>query len=377
MKICAIVWSTGISGGTRAVFEIMKKLASKGHKVVLCCLGSKRHWWYSSYNEFDFLYIEPEIYIPFIGRTSLYGIIDLIRKMIKLPYKLDRCYYLAERIPSGCDVYISTYFPSAIALHLSVIEGGAMKIYFVQDFPELVIENEGFYGLKLFTLSLQLPFYAFLANSTFTKDLILSYNKSARVIVTGVGVDLNTFYPRNVRVVDSSGKPIVMAIIKGVKLKGSDIALKSLNIINRNYPIHAILVGEHNVIKRLFNEVRPEFTYTLFRNVNDETLAKLYSSSDIFVFTSFRESFGLPPLEAMACGAAVVTTDCGGNRDYAVDGYNSLVVPPGDPEAVAKATLRVLKDDKLRERLIEGGIKTAKRWTWDKVVNKIEEAIKE
>jgi glycosyltransferase involved in cell wall biosynthesis len=377
MKICAIVWSTGISGGTRAVFEIMKKLASKGHKVVLCCLGSKRHWWYSSYNEFDFLYIEPEIYIPFIGRTSLYGIIDLIRKMIKLPYKLDRCYYLAERIPSGCDVYISTYFPSAIALHLSVIEGGAMKIYFVQDFPELVIENEGFYGLKLFTLSLQLPFYAFLANSTFTKDLILSYNKSARVIVTGVGVDLNTFYPRNVRVVDSSGKPIVMAIIKGAKLKGSDIALKSLNIINRNYPIHAILVGEHNVIKRLFNEVRPEFTYTLFRNVNDETLAKLYSSSDIFVFTSFRESFGLPPLEAMACGAAVVTTDCGGNRDYAVDGYNSLVVPPGDPEAVAKATLRVLKDDKLRERLIEGGIKTAKRWTWDKVVNKIEEAIKE
>ena len=359
------------------MFEIMKKLASKGHKVVLCCLGSKRHWWYSSYNEFDFLYIEPEIYIPFIGRTSLYGIIDLIRKMIKLPYKLDRCYYLAERIPSGCDVYISTYFPSAIALHLSVIEGGAMKIYFVQDFPELVIENEGFYGLKLFTLSLQLPFYAFLANSTFTKDLILSYNKSARVIVTGVGVDLNTFYPRNVRVVDSSGKPIVMAIIKGVKLKGSDIALKSLNIINRNYPIHAILVGEHNVIKRLFNEVRPEFTYTLFRNVNDETLAKLYSSSDIFVFTSFRESFGLPPLEAMACGAAVVTTDCGGNRDYAVDGYNSLVVPPGDPEAVAKATLRVLKDDKLRERLIEGGIKTAKRWTWDKVVNKIEEAIKE
>jgi glycosyltransferase involved in cell wall biosynthesis len=63
--------------------------------------------------------------------------------------------------------------------------------------------------------------------------------------------------------------------------------------------------------------------------------------------------------------------------DYAVDGYNSLVVPPGNPEAVAKAALRVLKDDKLREKLIEGGIKTAKQWTWDKVVDKFEEAIKE
>ena len=89
------------------------------------------------------------------------------------------------------------------------------------------------------------------------------------------------------------------------------------------------------------------------------------------------ESFGLPPLEAMACGVPVVTTDCGGIRDYAVDGYNALIVPPGDPEAVADAVLKILRDDKFRERLVEHGIETAKQRSWDKVVDKFERAIRE
>jgi glycosyltransferase involved in cell wall biosynthesis len=168
-----------------------------------------------------------------------------------------------------------------------------------------------------------------------------------------------------------------MAIIRSARLKDDEVALKSLNIINKELLAHVILVSRSAVIKKLLRKIKPKFAYPVFESADDKSLAKLYSSSDVLIFTLYRESFGLPPLEAMACGAAVVTTDCGGIRDYAVDGYNSLVVPPGDPEAVAKATLRVLKDDKLRERLVEGGIKTAKQWAWNKVVDKFEEAIRE
>jgi glycosyltransferase involved in cell wall biosynthesis len=151
-----------------------------------------------------------------------------------------------------------------------------------------------------------------------------------------------------------------MATIRRARFKGGDIALKALNIINKEIPIHAILVSEGNTVKQLSREVKPEFSYTIFKNVDDETLAKLYSSADVFIFTSYKESFGLPPLEAMACGTPIVTTDCGGIRDYAVDGYNALIVPPGDPKAVADAVLKMLRDDKLRERLVEHGIETAK-----------------
>jgi glycosyltransferase involved in cell wall biosynthesis len=292
----------------------------------------------------------------------------------KLGFRADLTRTLTEALLGfEPDVAIATWYPTAFPVWLSYTN---KPLYFVQDFPELVWEAEGVYGLRLFETTLRLPFH-FLANSNFTKSLILKHNRDAKVTVTGVGVDLNTFYPRNVKIRNSRGKPIIMTIIRSAKCKGGEVALKSLNIINKELPVHVILVGRSAVTKKLFSKIKPEFIYSVFESIDDESLAKLYSSSDVFIFTSYRESFGLPPLEAMACGAAVVTTDCGGNMDYTVDGYNSLVVPPGNPEAIARATLRVLKDDKLKEKLIEGGIETAKRWTWDKVTDKFEEAIKE
>lgn len=92
-------------------------------------------------------------------------------------------------------------------------------------------------------------------------------------------------------------------------------------------------------------------------------LAKLYSSADVFIFTSYVKGFGLPPLETVASGTPVVTTDCIGNRDYVRDGYSALVVPPSDPTAVANAVIRMLSDDKLCEKLVEGGLETAKQRT--------------
>ena len=168
-----------------------------------------------------------------------------------------------------------------------------------------------------------------------------------------------------------------MAIIRDQRFKGGDVAIRALNLVNKKQPIHAILVGSRRTIDKLFMEVKPEFRYTIFSNVDDETLAKLYSSSDVFIFTSYKEGFGLPPLEAMASGTAVVTTDCGGIRDYAVDGYNSLITPPGDPMAIAEAVIKILNDQRLRDKLSQNGLDTAKQWTWDRVADKFEKVIKE
>ena len=156
-----------------------------------------------------------------------------------------------------------------------------------------------------------------------------------------------------------------------MKLEGA------LNLVNKKQPIHAVLVGDRRTIDKLFKEIKPKFRYTMFSNVDDETLAKLYSSSDVFIFTSYKEGFGLPPLEAMASGTAVVTTDCGGIGDYAINGHNSLITPPGDPSAIADAVIKVLNDQRLREALIQNGLETAKQWTWDRVTDKFEKAIKE
>jgi glycosyltransferase involved in cell wall biosynthesis len=384
MKIIIAVYGTSIAGGNRAIFEVANRLSSRGYDARIVALGGD-HSWFNV--KIPVYYVKAPRFIrlakPLIriykllkyGTTNVgianYFDVDGFARL--LGFRADLVRALAEELNEfEADVAIATFYPSALSVWLS---NSNKKLYFVQDIPELVRETDGEYGLRLFKLTLLLPF-RFLANSIYTKNFILSYNKDAKVTVTGVGVDTTIFYPRHTKAVDSRGKPAIMAIIRRAKFKGGNIALKALNIINNEMSIYAILVSEGNAVEQLFREVKPEYSYIVFKDVGGETIAKLYSSADVFIFTSYKESFGLPPLEAMASGVPVVTTDCGGIRDYAVDGYNALVIQPGDPNAVAEAVLKILKDDKLREKLIEHGIQTAKQWTWEKVVDKFEQAIK-
>jgi glycosyltransferase involved in cell wall biosynthesis len=80
----------------------------------------------------------------------------------------------------------------------------------------------------------------------------------------------------------------------------------------------------------------------------------------------------LPPLEAMATGAAVVCTDAHGNRDFCVDGVNCLM-PQANPSAVEEALQRLLADPELRERLGKAGIETAQEYAWERRIDALEE----
>jgi glycosyltransferase involved in cell wall biosynthesis len=91
----------------------------------------------------------------------------------------------------------------------------------------------------------------------------------------------------------------------------------------------------------------------------------------VFVQTSTHEGFCLPPLEAMATGAAVVCTDAHGNRDFCVDGYNCLLPEPTH-EAVGAAMARLLGDAQLRSRLGRAGIATAAEYAWAKRIDALE-----
>ncbi len=81
----------------------------------------------------------------------------------------------------------------------------------------------------------------------------------------------------------------------------------------------------------------------------DETLAVVYRLAAVFVFPSLYEGFGLPPLEAMACGTPVVTSNVSSLPE--VTGDAALLVDPYSAEAIADAMRRVLTDDALRSDL--------------------------
>jgi glycosyltransferase involved in cell wall biosynthesis len=100
----------------------------------------------------------------------------------------------------------------------------------------------------------------------------------------------------------------------------------------------------------------------------------LYSSSDLFVFASHIEGYGLPPLEAMACGTPVVTTDCRGVKDFVIDGKNAILVPPKQPDIIAESIIKLYNDPELTEKLKQNGLETSKNFTWKRVVDIFEKA---
>jgi glycosyltransferase involved in cell wall biosynthesis len=101
-----------------------------------------------------------------------------------------------------------------------------------------------------------------------------------------------------------------------------------------------------------------------FENMPDEMMPAAYSAADAFLFPSLYEGFGLPVLEAMACGTPVVASNTTAIPEVAGDG--AILVPPTDPNAILEATLRVLRDDELRADLSARGRRRAELFSWDK-----------
>jgi glycosyltransferase involved in cell wall biosynthesis len=105
--------------------------------------------------------------------------------------------------------------------------------------------------------------------------------------------------------------------------------------------------------------------------VPDETLPALYSGAALFVYPSFFEGFGFPPLEAMACGVPVVCSWVTSLPE--VVGEAVLLVDPSSVEDIATGMRRVLTDPALRAALVAKGLRRAAEFTWDRTAERTRE----
>ena len=97
-------------------------------------------------------------------------------------------------------------------------------------------------------------------------------------------------------------------------------------------------------------------------------LPAIYCMADLFVYPSVYEGFGLPPLEAMACGIPVITTNVSSMPEVVEDA--AILIPPNDEEALFTSIVSLLNDKSLRKNLIEKGLKRATELTWENTARK-------
>ncbi len=103
----------------------------------------------------------------------------------------------------------------------------------------------------------------------------------------------------------------------------------------------------------------------LLGTVDDDELPGWYGAADALAFPSLKEGWGLAVLEAMSAGLPVVATDIPVFREYLTSGEDALLVPPGDPEALAGAMRSLVVDEGLRHRLRAAGERVAERFSWE------------
>jgi glycosyltransferase involved in cell wall biosynthesis len=127
--------------------------------------------------------------------------------------------------------------------------------------------------------------------------------------------------------------------------------------------------GKGWLYEEIFAEAEEHEAVRLLGFVEDEDLPALYRNAALFAFPSLYEGFGLPVLEAMACGTPVVCSDASSLPEVA--GNAALLVDPLDIDVLTEAMARVLGDADLRQAMIARGLQQAARFTWERAARQL------
>jgi glycosyltransferase involved in cell wall biosynthesis len=130
-------------------------------------------------------------------------------------------------------------------------------------------------------------------------------------------------------------------------------------------------ISKYATLRRTVHRYKLHKHVRFFGFVPDATLAILYRLARVFVFPSLYEGFGLPPLEAMASGTPVITSNVSSLPE--VVGDAAMLIDPYEPDAIAGAMRRVLVDDRLRDDMRERGLARAREFSWGQSIRRVRE----
>lgn len=206
--------------------------------------------------------------------------------------------------------------------------------------------------------------------------------KADKIVVIGNGVDPERFSGKYdcARIKKRFGiydqGPVIGTVGRMVAEKGQVHLIRALSVLKSDFPdLVCLFVGEGSLLEYLKQETLVEGVSDMCRFTGPVAeIEAVYPVLDLFVLPSLREPFGLSLLEAMASGVTVLATDSGGPSEYIRSGVNGLLVPPGNPQAMAEGIKKILSDQTLRKVLAGEGKRTVtERFNVRKTAEKIGE----
>ncbi len=226
---------------------------------------------------------------------------------------------------------------------------------------------------------------AYVAFTTFERDVLIRKGiDPARLHVVGLGVEVDRFAAADGRAIRArygiaDDAPVVGFIGRQARYKGCDVLLRAMTEVWRTRPdAYLVLAGartefttELEAMVAALPPVQRE-RVVLVHDFTDAEKPGWFAACDVFASVSTDESFGIVFVEAWACGRPVIGGRIGAVECVIRDGEDGLLVPCGDPAALAAAIRRLLDDEVLARRLAEHGhAKVRRDHDWSAVIDKV------
>jgi len=348
MRISFLLPVISLGGGVKSTFELASRLQAKGHDVRI---------YHSKYKNLFRRSVNLKANIknivkPLLGRSTVFDYGTSV-EVVQVPV-------FGDRYVDDADVVIGTWWEDIYPM-MKLSPSKGRKYHFIRSY-----EVWGGAAHKVNRV------YQFrnskVVISTRLKKLIEEkFHQPVSFCPNGIDRERFFFSPKT----EVSGKVTIGTLYKAfLPLKGGDDAFE---VLRRVWEQHGELVE----IVIFGDEVKKPLPFPFQSHVRPfgEEIRKIYSDLDIFLFTSHAEGFGNPPLEAMACRTAVVSTRVGGLPDYGTHGETILLAEPRDLDEMTRQVSQLIGDRHLRETLSRKAEEASKEFTWDRSVETLEQIL--